>query len=319
MGVFFVQKMYATLPAGVQIEISIPRPMRTLLFLAVVAGVVVWLRGDPRLSSEARAKLLNQSSSSIDAEGGSANPQRVAELTGQIMDTRATQALLGRREELLRYQVEVLQKEREQLGPNIPPAVEEEFRQSVEELTALIKDQKKAEAFLLTAFQELWDAEGRATQLAQDYDGPLLDRIALEWPVEPSEGVSAYFLDAAYEARFGFKHYALDIPTPQGTAVRAAADGIVEEVSDKGLGFNDIIVGHAGGFKTLYGHVSKFHVSVGQEVFAGQIIAESGGRPGTPGAGFSTGPHVHFGVSQKGKKLDPLPFLPARSEVDMTK
>lgn len=311
--------MYATLPAGVQIEITIPRPFRTLMFLAVVAGVVVWLRGDPRLNSDARAKLLQgDSASSIDAEGGSASPQRIAELTGQIMDTRAMQALLSRREELLRYQVEVLQKEREKLGSNVTPMIEDEFRQSVEELTALIKDQKKAEQFLFTAFQELWEAEGRATQLAQEYDGQLLDRIDLEWPVEPAEGISAYFLDRAYEARFGFKHYAVDIPVPQGSDVLAAADGIVKEVSDKGLGFNDITIEHAGGFVTLYGHVSKFHVTVGQKVFAGQIIAQSGGRPGTPGAGFSTGPHLHFGVSQKGQKLDPLKFLPSRATVDMS-
>ncbi len=310
-----MHKFCATIFPGVQIEISIPRPFRTLLFLAVVAGVVVWLQGDPRLSSDARAKLLGQSSSSVDAEGGSASPQRIAQLTGEIMDTRAMQALLSRREELLRYQVEVLQKERMLLGSDISPAKEEEFRESVEELTALIKDQKKAEEFLFRAFQELWEAEGRASQFAQDFAGQTLDTIALDWPVEPSEGISAFFLDRAYEARFGFKHYAIDVPVPQGSNVLAAADGIVREVSDNGLGFNSITIEHAGGFVSLYGHVSKFHVRVGEAVVAGQVIAKSGGRPGTAGAGFSTGPHLHFGLSQKGKKLDPLPFLPRRATV----
>lgn len=299
-----------------QIEITIPRPFKTLLFLAAVVGVVVWLRGDPRINSDARAKLLNESSSSFAAEGGVASPQRIAELTDQIMDTRASQALLSRREELLRYQVEVLQKEREKLGSTVTPLIEEEFRQSVEELTALIKDQKKAEEFLLSAFQELWEAEGRASELARQYEGQLLDSIAMEWPVEPAEGISAFFLDKGYEARFGFKHYAVDIPVEQGSNVLAAADGIVKEVNDNGLGFNSVTIQHVGGIITLYGHLSAFHVSAGQQVFTGQIIGKSGGRPGTPGAGFSTGPHLHFGVRVKGASVDPLEFLPSRATVE---
>lgn len=309
----------ATLFPDVQIEITIPRPFRTLVTLGIVAGVIVWLRGDPRLSSSAKDKMLQADSTHVEdmlGEGGqAASPQRIVELTGQIQDTRALQALMGRREELLRYQVEVLRQEREQMGANVPPEVEQEFRESVEELTALIKDQKKAEDFLRSAFQELWEAEGRASQLANEYDGPLSDTIALQWPVEPALGLSAHFMDKDYKARFGFEHYAIDIPVEQGSPVRAAADGIVKSVTDNGMGFNSITIQHIGGIVTLYGHISKFHVTEGQRVYVGQIIGQSGGRPGTPGAGFSTGPHVHFGVRVKGGSTDPLRFLPARATV----
>lgn len=319
-----MHKFCATLFAGVQIEITIPRPFRTLLFIGAVVGVVAWLRNDPRLNSAARERMLNASLTQEqpqDAQGGNASPQRIVELTGMIMDARARNSILERREELLRYQVEVLQRERERLGPYVTSEVEDQFRQSVEELTILIKDQKKAEQFLMSAFMELWEAEGRATELARQFGGSV-GMIALEWPVEPAEGISAYFLDKAYKARFGFEHYAVDIPVPQGTVVTAAADGVVKDVVDNGLGYNYITIQHSRGgdkgFVTIYGHINVFHVSPGMTIRAGQIIGRSGGRPGTPGAGFSTGPHLHFGVRDgNGASMDPLQFLPPKATIDI--
>ena len=302
-----------------QIEVTIPRPFRTLVTLGVIAGVIVWLRGDPRLSSSAKEKMLLgdvSHSEELHGEGGqAASPQRVAELTSQIQHARAVQALLGRKEELLRYQVEVLREERDKLGSNVTPDIEQEFRESVEQLTELIKDQKKSEDFLRSAFEEIWEAEGRASQLAKEYEGTFADSIALQWPVEPDLGISAFFLDSAYKKRFGFEHYALDIPTSKGTPVLAAADGVVKDVVDNGRGFNYVTILHFGGFVTLYGHLFAFHVQPGQRVFTGQIIGDSGGRPGDLGSGFSTGEHLHFGVRIKGGSTDPLQFLPKRASV----
>jgi len=59
---------------------------------------------------------------------------------------------------------------------------------------------------------------------------------------------------------------------------------------------NHLTILHPNGVVTLYGHIAKSLVVPGQQVSQGEIIALVGGQPGTPGAGMSTGCHLHFGV-----------------------
>lgn len=131
------------------------------------------------------------------------------------------------------------------------------------------------------------------------------------WPVEPSRGISAYFHDPRYVGVFGVQHNAVDIPEYQSTPIRAAADAVVYVARDNGYGYSYIILSHAGGFMTVYGHVSSILVTPGQKVSQGAIIGLTGGMPGTPGAGYmTTGPHLHFEVHFNGKNVDPLMYLP---------
>jgi len=60
---------------------------------------------------------------------------------------------------------------------------------------------------------------------------------------------------------------------------------------------NHLTILHPNGVVTMYGHISASFVSPGEQVSQGQIIALMGGQPGTPGAGKSTGCHLHFGVT----------------------
>lgn len=134
--------------------------------------------------------------------------------------------------------------------------------------------------------------------------------VALSWPVDPSLGISAHFRDAAYSARFGFEHNAIDIPIIQGSDVRAAADGIVIQSALNGLGYSYVTIAHAGDMLTTYGHVSDILVREGEKVRAGDVIALSGGIPGTPGAGLrTTGAHLHFEVRINDEFADPLELL----------
>jgi murein DD-endopeptidase MepM/ murein hydrolase activator NlpD len=90
---------------------------------------------------------------------------------------------------------------------------------------------------------------------------------------------------------------AVDIASACGTPVYSAAEGKVIKVKfgNTGLGYY-IVVSHPNGTTTYYGHLSSILVTQGQEVSSGHIIALMGGRPGTPGAGNSTGCHLHFEV-----------------------
>lgn len=88
-------------------------------------------------------------------------------------------------------------------------------------------------------------------------------------------------------------HNAVDIATPVGTPIIAAADGTV--IAAKASGWNGgygtmIIISHANGTQTVYGHLSRLSVSNGETVKKGQQIGSSGNT------GQSTGPHLHFEV-----------------------
>jgi LysM repeat protein len=90
-----------------------------------------------------------------------------------------------------------------------------------------------------------------------------------------------------------------------GEPIYAAAAGTVQKVkltnstsrwAFGGAG-NHLTILHPNGVVTMYGHIVASLVSPGEEVYQGQVIALMGGQPGTPGAGMSTGCHIHFGVS----------------------
>ncbi len=99
-------------------------------------------------------------------------------------------------------------------------------------------------------------------------------------------------------------HNGIDIDIPVGTIVHAAAPGKVYFVgTEEGYG-NLVILKHADGYYTLYGHLSKPLVYTGQFVEAGQAIAESGNT------GISSGPHLHFEIRHGDFPVDPARYLP---------
>jgi len=101
-------------------------------------------------------------------------------------------------------------------------------------------------------------------------------------------------------------HNGIDIDVPVGTMVRAAAPGNVHLIQDDPEGYGTLIVlEHANGYLTLYGHLSSVLVSKGQFVEVGQPIAESGNT------GLSTGPHLHFEIRNGDFPVDPQRYLPS--------
>jgi len=91
---------------------------------------------------------------------------------------------------------------------------------------------------------------------------------------------------------------AIDFGGKCGDPIYAAAGGTVQKVKygwNGGAG-NYVRILHPNGVVTGYGHISTSLVTAGQKVSQGERIALIGGKPGTPGAGISTGCHVHFSV-----------------------
>jgi murein DD-endopeptidase MepM/ murein hydrolase activator NlpD len=99
-------------------------------------------------------------------------------------------------------------------------------------------------------------------------------------------------------------HYGLDIVSTLGNPVVAPADGsVLEAVSRRGLLGNYIVLNHGGGLTTLFGHLSKIAVRVGQKVNRGDLIGNVGNT------GKSIGPHLHYEVRINGKPVSPYTYI----------
>jgi len=98
-------------------------------------------------------------------------------------------------------------------------------------------------------------------------------------------------------------HAGLDLPAKHGTPIYAPASGVVEYAAKKGAYGNFLLIAHSYGFKTAYGHLSRFAVKSGEYVSKGQKIAYVGST------GRSTGPHLHYEVRYLTKWLDPKKFM----------
>ncbi len=98
-------------------------------------------------------------------------------------------------------------------------------------------------------------------------------------------------------------HFGLDIAADVGTPVYATADGVVEYAKKKGGYGKFLLINHPFGFKTGYGHLSRYAVKAGTYVSKGDLVAYTGNT------GRSTGPHLHYEVRYLYKWLDPMYFV----------
>lgn len=98
-------------------------------------------------------------------------------------------------------------------------------------------------------------------------------------------------------------HPGMDFAAEQGTPIYATGDGVVDVADANSQGYgNHVVIGHGFGYQTLYGHMSKMAVSVGQKIKRGQLIGYVGST------GLSTAPHVHYEVIKNGEKVNPINF-----------
>lgn len=108
--------------------------------------------------------------------------------------------------------------------------------------------------------------------------------------------------------RYSRQHKGIDLAAPLESPIRAVASGTVV-FADPYAGYgNLVVVRHARGMTTHYGHCHELRVQPGQRVKAGEIIATVGNT------GHSTGPHLHFEIRMNGAPIDPESFFPGMAD-----
>ena len=138
---------------------------------------------------------------------------------------------------------------------------------------------------------QFFDASAMAEQRAAQ---------ALIMPVAGARITSGYGYRFHPILGFGRMHSGTDLAAPYGSPVYAVADGVVSFVGPHGGHGNYIRLEHGGAIGTGYGHLSRFAVSAGLRVRAGQVIGYVGST------GLSTGPHLHYEVFRNGASVDPM-------------
>ena len=119
------------------------------------------------------------------------------------------------------------------------------------------------------------------------------------WPVEGR--ISGRFGRArVYNGKPGAPHSGMDIAAPQGTPIRAPADGVVTLAEpDLYITGGTVLIDHGHGIGSNFLHMSRLDVKTGERVEQGQVI-------GTVGAtGRATGPHLHWGMTWFDVRIDP--------------
>ena len=141
--------------------------------------------------------------------------------------------------------------------------------------------------------QVLWQPTARVRQITPDA-GSVTASGAFIWPA-----------GGTISQRFSWYHKAIDIANKTAPNILAADSGkVIVAGWPDGYGYgNRVIIDHGNGYRTLYAHLSRIYVVVGQTVARGDAIGQMGST------GRSTGIHLHFEVIKNGVNLDPLTVL----------
>jgi murein DD-endopeptidase MepM/ murein hydrolase activator NlpD len=102
----------------------------------------------------------------------------------------------------------------------------------------------------------------------------------------------------------GQQNDGINLAVPEGTAIKAAEDGVVAYAGSELKGYgNLVLVRHSNGYVTAYAHASELMVKRGDQIKRGQVIAKSGQT------GSVTSPQLHFEIRKGASPVDPMQFL----------
>lgn len=171
-------------------------------------------------------------------------------------------------------------------------------------LAELEKDIAEQEQHIRNMEAEIRKKEEEARKAAESagktYNTVAIGNIKFIWPCPSSSRITSNFGDRESPTEgASSSHKGIDIGAAAGNSILAAASGTVTISTYSYSAGNYIMIHHGGGVYTVYMHCSELLVSAGQEVTQGQIIAKVGST------GYSTGPHLHFGIRVDGSYVNP--------------
>lgn len=148
------------------------------------------------------------------------------------------------------------------------------------------------------------EARKKAAAAGQKYNTVSIGNIKFIWPCPSSGRITSGFGGRSSPTEgASSNHQGIDIGASTGTGIVAAASGTVTISTYSYSAGNYIMINHGGGVSTVYMHCSQLLASVGDTVSQGQVIAKVGST------GYSTGPHLHFGVRLNGAYVNPSKYV----------
>ena len=132
-----------------------------------------------------------------------------------------------------------------------------------------------------------------------DENGKSAKKLLMKTPIDGARLSSGFGMRKHPIRGYMKKHQGVDFAAPTGTPIYAAGDGVIE-MKQRYKGYGKYIrIRHANGFKTAYGHMSKFNKTPSGRVKQGKIIGYVGST------GNSTGPHLHYEVLKNNIRINP--------------
>jgi murein DD-endopeptidase MepM/ murein hydrolase activator NlpD len=265
-----------------------------ILILPVLVGL------GAKWSARGEIDQLRTSNAALEVENGSYRAA-TSELTAQIQSLEGVLEDLGERSHLDPAQARAIQR--------LPAIVKSRAAGGNVQQNAAVSEIAKA------AFSTPEDTFGALKDLLKGLESRLsfvrrdverTEALSAATPsIWPTHGwLTGYFGGRSdpFSGEPAF-HQGLDISTDKGQAVVATADGVVESASYTGDYGNFVVVQHAFGLVTRYGHLSAFNVKPGQQVKRNDVIGFVGAT------GRATGFHLHYEILANGKLLNPLQLL----------
>ena len=179
--------------------------------------------------------------------------------------------------------------------------IEAEIRKKEEEAKKREEEAKKREEEARKKAEETKKSAGPAEK---SYTTASKGNTKFTWPCPSSGSITSGFGGrSAPTEGASSNHQGIDIGASSGSSIVAAASGTVTIATYSPSAGNYIMISHGDGLSTVYMHCSSINVSVGQTVSQGQKIGSVGST------GYSTGPHLHFGVRSGGSYVNPTKYV----------
>ena len=180
-------------------------------------------------------------------------------------------------------------------------ANQEEYKQTLNELD---QEEERVQARIVALSKKLAEEEAAKATANGQKPSSNAAKGGYIWPVNSRRITSPYGKRPSPGGIGSRFHKGIDIGGVGYTSeVHAAKDGTVIVSQYSSSYGNYVVVSHGSGNTTLYAHMSSRKVSVGQKVKQGDVLGITGST------GHSTGPHLHFEITENGQRINPAKYL----------